>query len=365
MTGTSTYDVAIMRGYDVTPALSGTGSLLALNKYYDFTNAPTWQPAPVKNIGWFAGNKYGLYGGIQEPGYAIWYNKTLLRNANVPDLWTYVDNNTWNWDTFRDVCKKLTKKDPGGNARNNQWAFTSEDPFVAFIFSNGGSIVNLNTSDGKPKIALDSQNSLQAIQLVTDSVVIVYSTPDGAELGQITDKPFNAMFSGKVAIFPYKFQYGAVLIAQCMKATDIGWVYMPKGPMAKDYILNSATQPPMFVVPANAKDPQKLVAALQDAVGYWSTGKASPVAIEEGFNDYVNDPNMKSYIAADSNIKRLLYEGGAKTQFDYVANFQLSKLQTELWPKILSQETTVKVAVAAEKNKLQTDVNNACAGSLS
>ena len=99
------------------------------------------------------------------------------------------------------------------------------------------------------------------------------TVPDGKELGAITDKPFNALFTGKVAMYPYHARYGAVMESMGIPAADIGWVYMPKGPAAKSYVTASGSMPDMFVVPRDISNPKEVVAAIQDVAAYWDTSR--------------------------------------------------------------------------------------------
>ena len=92
-------------------------------------------------MGVFKGGRYGIPFSPNEVGNGIWYNRALLRRFNVPDLWTYVENDTWNWNTFRAVCKKLTQ-DTNGDGKPDYWAFTSSDPWLDFIYSNNGSLIS-------------------------------------------------------------------------------------------------------------------------------------------------------------------------------------------------------------------------------
>ena len=111
--GKSNYDVVNLRGYEIFPNAANSGTILDVSSYYDFAGDPTWQESSVKDLGVFKGKRYGIPYSPNEVGNGIWYNRALLRKFNVPDLWTYVEKDTWNWQTFRAVCKKLTQDTNG------------------------------------------------------------------------------------------------------------------------------------------------------------------------------------------------------------------------------------------------------------
>ncbi|WEK52136.1 MAG: sugar ABC transporter substrate-binding protein [Candidatus Kaistia colombiensis] len=81
------------------------------------------------------------------------YNRALFRDAGV-DL---PKDTVWNWDEFRDVAKKLTKRDAAGNATQFGYEVPSQFFFVQpWFFSNGTSILNKDWSGSNmldPKVA--------------------------------------------------------------------------------------------------------------------------------------------------------------------------------------------------------------------
>ena len=363
LAGKPSFDVVQVRSTTLAPILAASGTLLAMDEVYDFNNDPTWQHEWVKDKGNWKGHKYGIYAQAQEPGYAIFYNKALFRKFNVKDPWEYVENNEWNFDTFRSVCKQLTK-DTNGDGENDYWAFTSEDPWLDFIMANDAHVVNMDEKKGTAKVELDSKASIDAIQYVADLFNVDNVIPDGAEAAKIADTVFNAMFTGKVAMFPYQVRYGAVMVKQGIAAEDVGWVYLPKGPNAKDYIIGCRTIGSLWAFPAKIENPEEVVAAWQDAVGYWDESKTTCKPIETGLTELIEDEEMSAYLVGTN--KKLLMEGGVKTRLSLADNFGLFELlQTELWVPILKQEQTPKTAVKSLLPKIETKITETCEGVVS
>lgn len=357
--GKASFDVVILRGYDVWPNAANSGAILELNKYYDFDADPTWQKGNFKEFCTFKGKWYGIAYTPNEMGSGIWYNRALLRAANVPDLWTYVENDTWNWNTFRAVCKKLTR-DTNGDGKPDIWAFTSEDPWLAFINSNNANLLTTGLN-GQPKFALDSKNALDAIQFVSDLHLVDNTVPDGAELGAITNSPFNAMTTGKVAMFNYHARYGEVLRNYGIAAADIGWVYMPKGPAATEYSASSGTMPEMMLIPSAADNPKELIAAVQDLAAYWDDSRA----VKRQISDKTEELYKALSKSVDANAKKLLLFQAQNPVFTLTNNYSVGNtLQNELWPMILRQEKTVSSAVQSMKSKIQSELTTKYNGQM-
>ncbi len=350
--GKATYDAVNLRGYDVFPSAANSGAILEVNKYYDFANDPTWNIDFFKDLGVFKKNRYGIPYSPNDMGNGIWYNRQLLRKFNVPDLWTYVNNDTWNWTTFRAVCKKLTQ-DTNGDGKPDYWAFTSSDPWLDFIFANGATLISSGVN-GAPKVSLDSKAALEAIQFIADLHMIDNTIPDGKELGAITDKPFNAMFTGKVAMATYHARYGAVLEQMGIPSSDIGWIYLPKGPSAKTYITATGTMPDMFVIPRNVNAPKEVTAVIQDLAAYWDTSRE----VKRNVNDKIDELYNALKTSLDANAKKVLYYQAQNPVFTLTNNYYLSNtLQNDLWPSILKGKS-VKSAVDSVKSTLQKEVTD-------
>jgi hypothetical protein len=356
--GKATYDAVNLRGYEIYPNAANSGAILELDKYYDFANDPTWNVDIFKTLGKFKGKRYAIPHTPNDMGNGIWYNRELLNRFNVPDLWTYVKNDTWNWNTFRAVAKKLTQ-DTNGDGKPDYWAFTSSDPWLDFIYSNNATLVSSGVN-GAPKISIDSKNAIEAIQFIADLHMIDNTIPDGKELGEITDKPFNAMFTGKVAMATYHARYGAVLEQMGIPSKNIGWVYLPKGPAAKTYVAPTGTLPDMYVIPRHVSAPKDVVAAVQDLAAYWDVSRE----IKRDIYDKTEELYNALSSSLDANAKSLLMYQAKNPVFTYSNNYNLSHtLQNELWPSILKGKS-VKSAVDSIKSKMQKEVTDKYKGTV-
>lgn len=358
--GKATYDAAIFRGYDIAPYLANTGYILKMDEYYDFKNDPTWQVDQVKDLGWFKGHRYGLPYAPNEYGYGIWYNKDMLSKAGIKDPWTYVNEGKWTWDTFRNVCKTFMVKqgDTNNDGKRDQYAFTSTDPWLDFVSTNNASMLKFD-KNGKPSIALDSENAIEALQFIADLHNIDHSVPNGEELKALgTDSPFGAMFTGKVAMYSCHARYGKAL--KDMGINNIGWVYYPKGPKAKDFIVPSGTQPDMVTIPAKVSNPKEVVAVIQDAFAYWDTSRAEKIDFSAKSEELFNA--IKSTL--DNNSVKLFQQQAKNPIYTQANSYKLDLLQSTVWKDILANKGTVKSIIAKYKNQLNSKVNELYSGKV-
>lgn len=355
LAGVAPYEATIMRGYNVVPGYASSGALLALSDYYDFENDEKWQDHNVRDFGWWKGKRYGLVNGAKSTGFAFWYNKALLREANIPDLWEYVENDTWNWETFRDVIRRLTI-DKNNDGTIDQYGFASEDAFLNFIVTNGGNLIEI--VDGKATYALNSENSVEAIQFVTDLYVVDGSIPPNDIIQEFAQSSFHMMPTGALAIFPYHVWYGPWLQEAGMNPEDIGWVYPPKGPRMDEYAISAATEPSMYIVPSQVENPEDVVYVLQDALAIWSPTREVQVTFEEMHEITADDDRMLD-IMMDPNIRRLHMEGGEYTVYTYQHNYGLSGDLSSLWQSLILQESTPQAATDAVKDMFQIIIDEA------
>ncbi|MGY5240460.1 extracellular solute-binding protein [Clostridium tertium] len=90
----------------------------------------------------------------------LWYNKKMFDEAGI----AYPDE-SWTWDTLREVAKKLTKAD------GSQYGFTlnpvsTQDGWYNMVYSMGGSILS---KDSKTS-TMNDKNTIKALNYVTDLI---------------------------------------------------------------------------------------------------------------------------------------------------------------------------------------------------
>ena len=143
LSGKSECDIWNAQWYDTFPSFVAKGIASPLSDQYPFDKDPNWADSGNQNNYW-NGKLYGLNTGAAGPGWGLWYNKAMLSAANLEDPAKLVEKGTWTWDTFRDMCVKLTKT-AGGTT--TQWGYYDEYLFVNLILTNGCLLYTSDAAD--------------------------------------------------------------------------------------------------------------------------------------------------------------------------------------------------------------------------
>ena len=169
----------------------------------------------------------------------IMFNRDLfeLEGLKAPD--EMFRDGEWNWDNFATVCKALTKTVDG---ETTQLAYGSyEDTILAFMYSDGTSLLNVDTASGTVTSNLGDtkvQKTLDYLIGLKDTFVY------GNDMWGWFDNGTMAMIRGKE--FPVDLPF------------NVGMVPFPSGP---DYDgKNLVVYPQGMSVPSGAKNPEGAVA---------------------------------------------------------------------------------------------------------
>lgn len=115
--------------------------------------------------------------------FAIFYNKDMFKEANVPEPPTKAED-AWTWDQFVETAKKLTIDQNGKNALDpafnpnkiKQYGVQFDmwwGPYMSIVYSNGGDYIN---EDGT-KFALTQPEAVEAIQKMADLINVHHVAP--------------------------------------------------------------------------------------------------------------------------------------------------------------------------------------------
>ncbi len=189
---------------------------------------------------------------LKPYAFYIMFNRDMfeLEGLKAPD--EMFRDGEWNWSTFREVCKKLTKTVDG---EATQLAYGSyEDTILSFMYANGGSLLNVDTASGTVESNLGSvktQNTLDYLIGLKDTFVY------GSDMFGWFDNGNLAMIRGKE--FPVELPF------------EVGMVPFPTG---DDYEgKNLVVYPQGMAVPTGSKNPEgavafmRIVNELQQVVG--------------------------------------------------------------------------------------------------
>ncbi len=185
--------------------------------------------------------------GKPEPRNGIFFNKRVLQEngINPEEPYNLQKAGKWTWETFEDMCKKLTK-DTNNDGIIDQWAMASSNGQFAesILYSNGVKLIS--RENGKFKLNVDTPAALEAWEYV-NRVFPTYQRPQME--GENWDYYFAAFMNGEVA-FCAEQQYNCNDNGKfsAMK-DDYGFVCFPLGPKGgKKY--TSVMQDNMVVLPS-------------------------------------------------------------------------------------------------------------------
>ncbi len=147
------------------PALKNN-LLTPWNDLVDTTN-PKWNQGTVEFMT-MNGNVLGLWNGASEPRECVFFNKQLLRDANI-DPETIYDmqaDGTWTFDALLDLCAKV-QQDKDNDGVVDVWATTGsgDDLILGAIYGNGGTVYQMD-ENGKMTLGLTSENTIEALTFV-------------------------------------------------------------------------------------------------------------------------------------------------------------------------------------------------------
>lgn len=107
--------------------------------------------------------------------YVIYYNKTMFQNMGVTDPGTLYKNGKWNWDTFADCAKKMTRRVNGKTI----YGYTGLDTTIAgWLLSAGGDYVSIDGSKNKITNNLLNDKVLKTYNFISGLRKAGYWSPD-------------------------------------------------------------------------------------------------------------------------------------------------------------------------------------------
>jgi len=195
----------------------------------------------------FGGKTYGWQYGLPNNGWGqsmLYFNPRFLVEAGIsPDyLYDLQESNNWTWETFLDVCRRLTR-DTNNDGITDIYALPIDDArefLGGLITGNGGDFVTLD-AQGRAISAINSPNVIEAInffnQLITEGLVW---TTEFYDWGQ----NWTAFVDQRVAMtFDPEWRKG-----QMNDGFEAGYVLPPRGPRSPQ--LRLGTLDSCNVIPA-------------------------------------------------------------------------------------------------------------------
>lgn len=173
-----------LRAYIIEPGKVGSlvsNGVAASWGDYDLS-AEKWNQA---NIGMWTknGQAYGVSTGLAEPRGMLYFNKRVLKEANIEyeTIYDMQKAGTWTWAAFEEMLKKITR-DTDNDGVNDIWGLvgSADDMFNLAVYGNGGAFFDYD-ENGKLQPTMNSDAALNALNWAK-AIYNTYwmPTPDGA-----------------------------------------------------------------------------------------------------------------------------------------------------------------------------------------
>ena len=182
------------------------------------------------------GHVYCMYAGDPEPRTGIFFNKRVLREANIDpqSIYDMQANGTWTWDAWTDIMDMVQSVDYYGDGYGypDVWGFNvnNGDFTLNAIYSNGGELVGKDAS-GNYVYRLEDQATLEALEWAVDVFTeYMQEEPWDAQW----DYYWQAFTTGEVA-FLVADAYNITGYQLANMTDDWGFVAFPKGPNSTGY----------------------------------------------------------------------------------------------------------------------------------
>ncbi|GIO34089.1 ABC transporter substrate-binding protein [Paenibacillus albilobatus] len=267
-------DIVMIPIREAFPKLVIEGYVQPLDGVIDLDN-PAFGKNPVTiGNGKYQGKQYGVTLPYTE-SHGLFYDKTLLQKLGLPDPYELQEKGEWTWDKFLDMLKqvKASGKVP--------LYFDSESLLASvLIYTNEGQIEDEATN----KFVLEEPNAMEALQFFNDlyNVHKVVGRTDGADFG-----------SGKTA-FVNGYRWDNLGYVKD-KPNDIGYVFFPKGPKAKEYV-TPYDKMNLWFIPQGVENPKAVLAAWSELYEF-DVEKGKQIQLQK------EEPNMKNKESLDTMKK--------------------------------------------------------------
>lgn len=202
----------------------------------DFSDDQYFQTEAQRIYGTFDGQLYyfiNQYVGSKliEEQQIVYVNYNLLSKGgyNKSDLLTWVQNGEWTWDKFHEVAAKCT--DPNGN----YWGTGRANMVENLLYSNNGTLVKEEDIDGV-KLDRFAANSDECVQVY--DFLIGLNNDNALTPSNVAgdDTSVQQAFAAGQVTFMFTYVNRIFDLQKNNPDFEYGFVLVPKGPNAQDYV---------------------------------------------------------------------------------------------------------------------------------
>lgn len=175
----------------------------------------------------------------------IFYNRTLMEELGLKPIQEYVDEGTWDWDTFADVVASANQ-DTNNDGKTDTWGLAVPSVLERALASNDAALTDAHEQ------TLDNPATIEALEFAAEIFKIARPTEGGD-----WREPEQFFREGNTLFLPAAdHAYNGIVTD--MPESDIGFVPFPIGPSADGYRTYEADIQ-AIAIPKTVENPEQLV----------------------------------------------------------------------------------------------------------
>lgn len=233
-----------------TPATIKKNIIAPLDQHIDFTSE-LWASIYELNKIWSTGGKYYVAIPSESRSTVVWYNKEIFEEFAVKTPSEYLADDNWNWDTMKEVAKKLTL-DSDSDGSTDIYGLAFDNPWD-LLTTTGAGILKYD-ENGKASNDLGSERVIRTMNY--------YSGLINLDKSVVLNGGKTKFTQGKLAMF-YAGAWHGVNFTDQLDAKTIMIAPEPKDPQADKYYISGGGY--AYALAANAKNPKGAAALLCSA----------------------------------------------------------------------------------------------------
>lgn len=227
------------------PSLTSRDMFWPLDEYVKNDNAFVLQY--TQEFSQYNGRGYGFRIGINGAASGIIYNRTLMNELGLKPLQDYVDNDTWNWETFIEVAKSANR-DTDNDGKIDRWGLATDNLLVQALASNEASLVR------EGQVVLEDPKTLETLNFLSHLATEGVGRPTE---GGDWKEPKQFFLQGNTLMLAAN-DYEMESLRNDMPDFDLGFLPFPKGPSATNY-QTYVTIPNYYTIPKTVPNPEQIV----------------------------------------------------------------------------------------------------------
>ena len=262
----------------------------------------------------------------------LFYNRTLMDDLGLDPIQSYIDNDNWNWDTFKEVAASANQ-DTNNDGTIDTWGLANRSLLGSALASNDTAL-----TEGDQQI-LDRPETIEALEFVRSISEDNIARP--SEGGDWTE-PRQFFVEGNTLFFNGAF-YETNDLKNDLPEYDIGFVPFPKGPNADVYrAYNDGIH--AYAIPKMVDNPEELLYI-------WEK-----IFDNESIYDYYGQAPFEGSFSNEDDINNIRMLTGNVLAFDHFAFPELGYYDLEY--QLVEEGEAVSTLVESHAGAFQAAIDD-------